>query len=310
MYLSPPMNVEEISYAGWKRCLRISNAEIEAIVTLDVGPRIIRCGFIGGENEFAEYPEQVGKTGENIYRSYGGHRLWVAPEQKPRTYYPDNFPVTWMKKGETVRLRAPAEIGTGIQKEIRVTISSKLNSFHIEHFITNNSEAPMTVSAWALTVMAPGGRAIIPHEPFKPHPEVLQPVRGLALWSYTDMTDPRWTWGKKFIQLRQDSSLQTPQKFGVLNKQGWCAYTRDDRLFLKTVPFSQNATYPDFGCNCEFFTNHRMLELETLSPLKTLQPGETLQHDEHWLLFRNIHIGTTDQDIERAFQNLTRSLWR
>jgi hypothetical protein len=302
------MNVEEVSYAGWKRCLRISNDEIEAIVTLDVGPRIIRCGFVGGVNEFVEYPEQIGKTGENIYRSYGGHRLWVAPEQKPRTYYPDNNPVTMMKKGETIRFRAPAEVGTGVQKEIRVTMSLKMNSFHVEHFLTNNSEAPLTAAAWALSVMAPGGRAIIPQEQFKPHPEILQPVRGMALWSYTDMTDPRWTWGKKFVQLRQDSSLQTPQKFGVLNKQGWCAYTNGDRLFLKTVPFSQNAAYPDFDCNCEFFTNHRMLELETLSPLKTLQPGETIQHDERWFLFRNIHIGTSDDDIATAFHNITKSL--
>jgi hypothetical protein len=40
--------IENVSYGGWPNCLRIANDEVELIVTTDVGPRVIRYGFIGG----------------------------------------------------------------------------------------------------------------------------------------------------------------------------------------------------------------------------------------------------------------------
>jgi hypothetical protein len=64
-----------INYAGWERCVRLSNGIVELVATMDVGPRIIRFGFIGGDNEFKEYPEMLGKTGGDEWRIYGGHRL-------------------------------------------------------------------------------------------------------------------------------------------------------------------------------------------------------------------------------------------
>src|SRR5512139_2901919 len=110
------MAADVVSYGGWKKTLRLANKEIELIVTAEVGPRIIRLGFTGGPNEFAEYPAQVGQTGGDQWRIYGGHRLWHAPEAIPRTYYPDNSPVQWQSEGEGVRVTTPAEPTTGIAK--------------------------------------------------------------------------------------------------------------------------------------------------------------------------------------------------
>ena len=44
------MAVNEIQYSHYGRCCVISNGKVEVYVTLDVGPRIIRYGFAGGEN--------------------------------------------------------------------------------------------------------------------------------------------------------------------------------------------------------------------------------------------------------------------
>ena len=55
--------IEPISYAGWPHCYRITNGEVELVVTTEVGPRIIRCGFVGGRNFFAEIPDQLGGSG-------------------------------------------------------------------------------------------------------------------------------------------------------------------------------------------------------------------------------------------------------
>jgi hypothetical protein len=46
------VKVEKTEYAGWKNCYRVTNGEVEVIVTGDVGPRVIRFGFVGRLNLF------------------------------------------------------------------------------------------------------------------------------------------------------------------------------------------------------------------------------------------------------------------
>lgn len=295
------MSLQHVPYGGWKNCIRLANKEIELIATTEVGPRIIRFGFIGGANEFVEYPEHMGLTGSDTYHSYGGHRLWIAPEEKPRTYYPDNQLVEFHESDDTLHLQAPVETTTQIQKGLSIWLDPASNNVQVVHRITNRGLWPVTLSAWALSVMSPGGRAIIPQEPYRPHPISLLPVRPLVLWSYTQMNDPRWIWGGRYIQLRQDLSAKTPQKFGALNTPGWAAYANADRLFVKTFYSNPNEIYPDCGCNMEIFTNAKMLEVESLSPLATLEPGESITHEEHWYLYRGMTIGKNDDELDKIF---------
>ncbi|MBY0374933.1 MAG: DUF4380 domain-containing protein, partial [Bryobacteraceae bacterium] len=85
--------IEKIPYGGWSNCYRLSNSQIELIVTADIGPRVIRCGFSGGQNFFKEYSAELGGTGEPDWKIRGGHRIWVAPEKGSITYELDNHPV-------------------------------------------------------------------------------------------------------------------------------------------------------------------------------------------------------------------------
>ncbi len=294
------LNVEVIPYGGWERCLRIRNRRIEAVITSEVGPRVIRFGFIGGLNEFVEYPEQMGLSGGEAYRSYGGHRLWVAPEDRIRTYAPDNGAVEWRVEGEALRVTAPTERMTGLRKEIEFWIDPEIDTMHLIHRIRNCGSTSVEIAAWALSVMAPGGKVLIPQEPFIPHPDALLPSRPIVLWSYTDMTDPRWIWGKELIQLSQDPASARPQKIGLLNKRGWLAYANGERLFLKTHATKVDAAYPDYGSSAEVFTNARMLELETLSPLTLLVPGAVLEHEEHWFLYGGVRLGGDEAAVMRS----------
>src|SRR5689334_24578057 len=84
------VRVERTEYKGWKNCYRVSNGEIEAIVTGDVGPRIIRFAFVGGQNLFKEFADQLGKSGEEKFQLRGGDRVWKAPEDPVATWAPDN----------------------------------------------------------------------------------------------------------------------------------------------------------------------------------------------------------------------------
>jgi hypothetical protein len=290
-----------LPYSNWKNCLHIANGEIELIATLDVGPRIIRFGYIGGKNEFAEYPEQAEYAGYHAYHSYGGHRLWAAPEIKGWSNHPDNNPVDWKEENDEIILTAPTEQGTKLQKQLRIHLDAQRNHVRMIHTITNRSTNNLTLAPWAISVMASGGRLIVPQEPFVSHAERVLPVRPIVLWGYTEMKDPRWTWGNRFIQLRQDAHAKSVQKFGALTSEGWATYINDHCVFLKRFPFDPKASYPDFGCNAEFFTNQRMLEVESLGPLATLEPEKSTTHQEDWFLFRDIQIGQTEEDIKTAF---------
>jgi hypothetical protein len=291
--------MEKTNYKGWPNCYRLSNDLVDLIVTTDVGPRIIRFGFVGGDNEFKEYADMVGKTGGAEWRSYGGHRLWHAPEAQPRSYFPDNAPVKLEEFAGFVRLIQPTEATTGIHKEIDVRLSANKAHVEVTHRLRNTNLWAVELAPWALSVMAQGGVAIIPLPPRGSHTENLLPTNTITFWAYTDMTDPRWAWGYKYVMLRQDPEREKPQKVGAMVTDGWAAYARGGHLFVKKFNYIPGARYPDFGCSVETFTNADMLELETVAPLVCLQPGATVEYVEQWFLFRDVPAPNNDADVER-----------
>lgn len=290
--------MEKKAYGGWPNCVWLSNGKVEVVVTTDVGPRIIRYGFVGGQNLLNEYPDLIGKTGGDEWRIYGGHRLWHAPEAKPRTYSPDNSPVQHEWNGKTLRVTQDTEPSTGIQKQMEITLDPQSSNLTILHRLTNRNPWDVKLAPWALTVMAKSGRAIYPQEPFRAHTDYLLPARPLTLWHYTDMQDPRWTFGTKYIQLRQDPKAKTPQKVGFKNSLGWAAYALKGDVFVKRFHYTDGGEYVDFGCNTETFTNEDMLEIESLGPLETLSAdGGNVEHIEDWYLFK-AEIGEKEADID------------
>lgn len=284
--------IEKTEFQDCAGCLRLSNGEAELIVSTAFGPRILFYGFGGGENILGWHAEAKVQTALGEWRPYGGHRLWIAPENMPLSYAPDNSPVEYFTENNfSIRLVQPFEEATQTQKEITVTLGEKGSEATIEHRITNRGDKEIELAAWALTIMRGGGAAIIPNEPFKPYSgENLLPVRSTALWSYTDLTDSRWRFEKNFIRLSVDENLQNPQKIGVCNRQGWAAYEWQNLLFVKRFDFVENAVYPDMNSNTEIYTAGSFVEVESLSPLQKLPAGEAVVYTERWQLFENVEI--------------------
>jgi len=272
--------MEVVPYGGWSRCARLVAGDTELLVTLEVGPRIIRYGRIGGPNMLVEYTKDMGKTGGDEYRSYGGHRLWVAPEHKVTTYEPDNSPVDVLEVPSGLHFTTP--LGRErIQKQIEITVDG--NAFVLHHTLTNRQDHLISIAAWSLTVMATGGTCIIPQADYFPHPDALLPARPLVLWHYTQMQDPRYTWGNHLIRLQQ-SATGGPTKLGALVQQGYAAYANFGDLFFKRFPFEEGADYLDYGVNFETFTRPDMLEVESVGPRTHLAPGESTSLRETWYL--------------------------
>lgn len=282
--------IERVSWGGWPNCWRISNAEIELILTADTGPRVIRYGFVGGENIFLELPDQLGTAGEAEFVPRGGHRLWSAPEQFPRTYYPDNEPVEITVQGASITATAPAERTTGLRKQLILRPASAGSAVTVIHTIENTLAWPIEVSAWALTMMAAGGVGVSGFPPRGTHPECLAPTNPLVMWAFTDLSDPRWTLTNKYMVLRHDASRPNPTKLGHFNQKTWGAYLRKGELFVKRFDAPTGSSYPDLGCSYETFANGFTLELETLSPLTALAPGQRLEHVERWSLHRGVEV--------------------
>ncbi|MGO9262147.1 MAG: hypothetical protein ACLQU1_38475 [Bryobacteraceae bacterium] len=298
--LGAAVKVEKTAWQGWPNCYRIANGEVELIVTGDVGPRIMRYGFAGGQNVFKEFAEQLGKSGEGTFQLRGGHRLWKAPEDAVGSWAPDNVPVEVHITPQGVVAREPVEPLTGLQKEIEVALAPEGSAVTVTHRLYNRGIFPLEFSAWAMSMMAPGGQAITGFPPRGKHPDVLPPTNPLVMWAYSDLSDKRWTFTKKYMGLRQDPANPEPTKLGLFNPRTWVAYLLRGEMFLKQAQADPAKQYPDFGCSFETFTNGDFLEMETLSPLTKVPPAGSVSHVEHWNLYRNMKLEAfTDTDLDR-----------
>jgi hypothetical protein len=293
------VKVEKTEYKGWHNCYRITNGEVELIVTGDVGPRIIRFGFVGGQNFFKEYAEQMGKTGEEKFQLRGGDRVWKAPEDPIATWAPDNVPVEITPTPTGLVARAPVEPLTKLQKEIEVSLTPSGTEVTVAHRITNRSLFTLEFAPWVLTMMAPGGTEVTGFPPRGRHPINLEATNPLVMWAYTNLADKRLTFTKKYLVLRQDPNNPEAQKLGLFNRDTWAAYLINGEAFVKRATADPSKTYTDFGCSFETFTNNEFLEIETLGPITKVAPGKTVEQVEHWSLHRNVKLGAlTDEDID------------
>ena len=300
------VTIEKQNYKGWPNSWLVANGEIELVVTGDVGPRIIRFGFKGGQNFFKEFDDQMGGKGEPEWQPRGGHRLWIAPEDRATTYAPDNVPCKIAVRAGVLEATAPVEALTGLEKKISVKMAAGAASVEVFHQIRNAGDKPYPIAPWALTMLAQGGHGIHGFPPRGTHPEVLAPTNPLVMWAFTHLNDPRWTFTPKYLVLRQDPHNSAAQKLGSYNRRTWGAYLLNSELFVKRYEATaEPAAYPDFGCSFETFTNREILELETLGPMITLGPGESVAHTERWSAHRPVVIREwTEAELDRALGSI------
>jgi hypothetical protein len=303
--LAAAVTVSKMPYKGWPNCYRVTNGEVEVVVTGDVGPRIIRFGFVGGQNLFKEITEQLGKSGEASFQLRGGSRLWKAPEDAVASWAPDNVPVEIQVKPAGLVAREPVEPLTGLQKEIEIAMAPSGSNVTVTHRITNHSLFTLEFAPWVLTMMAPGGTMVTGFPPRGKHPANLEPTNPLVMWAFTNLADPRWKITREHLILRQDPNQAEPQKVGLFNPDTWGAYLLNGEAFIKRASADPARTYADFGCSFETFTNNEFLEIETLGPLTKVLPAHTAEHVERWTLFRDVKpVEMTDDQLNRVLRPL------
>ena len=200
--------IKELEFENYGNCLSVSNGMIEAVVTIDVGPRIIYFGFIGGENVLyndlnREYrraePILQEHYGENAqYFAYGGHRLWTSPERMPESYYPDNKPVIYAILPESVSFTQPPQEENGLALTMEIMMSDNAKDMMVVHSAQNLVKDSMLEGLSGCTMLRPGGTLVIPQNSTEESPYI--PNRSYAFWPYTRVSDSR-------IDFRENISL-------------------------------------------------------------------------------------------------------
>jgi hypothetical protein len=289
-------------YRNLGKAVKISGKLHEIVVTLDLGPRIIKFNVPDGKNMFGdEVPITEKVFDKDIWKIYGGHRIWHSPEAYPRSYVPDNIPVEKYELfDDGIILYQKQESWTHIQKIMEIRFADD----HIKVFnrIVNNGAWPIKTAVWSLTIGSKGGRQVLP---------VVQRNTGLlanrhiVMWPNCPMNDDKLYWGKKFIVVENKIDSKVDIKIGYPNEYGWAAYFNNGCCFIKKFNHIKNAEYPDFGCSWETYTSNWGVELESLSPLTLIKPGETLTHEDEWYLIDNIRKpDVNEEEIEAVMRPL------
>ncbi len=257
-------------------------------IATDIGPRILYLAHKDNPdlNIFGIVPELTVETSEGLWRIFGGHRLWVSPEAMPRSYSLDDKPVEIMVKDNELIVRGNPETANMIQKEIIIRPGPSDNSVEVIHRITNIGRWDIEFACWALSVMKRNGFAIIPIKSRCIDEKCLLPDRVIALWPYTKLADYRVKFSNNFIFIKHDERVREPIKIGVRAYPYWAAYYVDNYVFIKRFYPEKTLCYPDFNVYVEVYANDKILELETLGPLRRIAPGESNEHREIWYLVR------------------------
>lgn len=311
LLFSGPVNSQEKkasitlqNYKSFENAYKLENDSLELVVVTDIGPRILYFGLKKGENLFHEIGYTKEQLKENKWRNYGGHRLWIAPEDKIITYQPDNFPASAIIKEQKLKITQKEDPITKTVKEIEIRLHPSKPYAEITHKITNNGDKDFELSAWALSVLKQGGRAILPLGKKGTHPEDLLPNYSINLWPYTKLGDPCWKIDSDYIQLNTKEKCDFPQKIGSSGTGGWIAYEINSVIFFKSYQYYGDSAYPDKNSSAEIFSNGKFIELETLSPLKVLKPKESLEHVEYWAILNAKDFKTAEPKILKLKQKM------
>ncbi len=287
------LEIKEIeSYKSYGRVLSISNGTVKAYVTVDLGPRIIYYGFVDGQNIMQSCREDFGnKTDKEFtdffgrgkaWENFGGHRIWISPEAYPDTYYPDCDKVNYEITENGAIFTPKAEIENGVAKSLEIKLDDDDTNMQVIMRVKNISGEDKKYAIWGLTVSEKGGTVIVP---MNTNDTGLLSNRIISVWPYTDMSDKRIYWGKKYVTLAQDVNAEKPIKLGFDLNCGTVYYCLNDDVFCKKYDTNHpKGIYPDNGVSFETYTCNIFTEVESLGELKTVKSGETTTHIESWSL--------------------------
>jgi len=281
-------------------CIPLENERLRLEIARSIGPRILSLKLDGGLNLLADLPGfTTPRPDGKVYVFYGGHRLWLSPEDAILSYDLDDRPVEIMPIENGLKINKPTEAETGIEKTLQVVLPDQSPKVIITHQLKNCGSAPVRYAPWAITQLRTGGVAILP---MNDADTGFLPNRNLVLWPYTDLGNRNIQLGRQYLMV--NAAMESPFKVGFANPVGWLAYWLEETLFVKSAGYIPQAAYPDFGCSSEYYCNAQFVELESLGPMQELTPSGFIQHVETWRLFHVPARPENESDVQQLVEQL------
>ena len=277
------------SYKNFGNCVVLERGGFKAMITIDIGPRIIYYGtddfnFFSEDidrnvSKGGEFFDKEYKEGETWYL-YGGHRVWKSPEDL-FTYTPDNYPVEWTCSDEF-----SGEFRCHVSNKFDYTLSVKIDengSLNVKNAVKTKC-CDENYHVWALSVMCKNG---VLRVPLNEKTDDLNPIQNLVFWPYDDLSDERFSMADGLLKVCQIDK-ENPLKLGLFSKKGRAYYTVGDKtLKITCESLDLEGKYPDFGCNFETYTNNHILEIEWL--------GKEIADGKEGVLFERFEIVKTPE---------------
>ncbi len=267
----------------------LSNNVAELIVSPVIG-RISSYRLKTGNNVLwkgQKWSPEDQKTAKKHWNNYGGCRLWGLPEGKPRLMtlgrwapadiYIDGLPWQVTKRNNLrIVMQSLVSPETGLRATRDITLSASGSEVIIHDTLTRCLNIECPVHIWSIAQVK------IPRY-------VLLNTRKWRHWKYRLMTGrDKMRRQNKVKEYSTGSVLYCKPLDKGCSKLGscgdWLAAVYDNTVFVNYTTLYPKAFYID-GLNCEVYVEPgKMLEMETLSPLKMLRPGESLKSTTVWKL--------------------------
>lgn len=277
--------VRTIPYAGWKNCIHITNTVFEAVITADVGPRIVRYAKVGGPNMLWLNEFTAGETEETkTWRAYGGHSF-DALVNGEAFLPPENAPVGYTLGADKVEFDT-VDYG-GLAKKLSVRMCRR-GGLEIKETLMNTGDEPLLVAACGNTLLRSGGKAVAPLHKGE------MPVAGADR--------PELTRGEELAFLMQDPVIGDTFEVAMGLQELWCGYFEQGSLFIMTSPKMENEAY-HAGISLCFGGDRRRMRMTSFSPERLLKPGEELCHTEVWNLFTETPVPATEAEAQKWLKN-------
>jgi len=198
-------------------CIPLENRRLHLEIARSIGPRILSLNLDGGPNLLAELPDVVTlRSDGKAYAFYGGHRLWLSPEDAILSYGLDDRPAEIIPIENGLKITKPTEVDTGIEKTIQVVLPDQSPKVIITHQLKNCSSTPVKYAPWAITQLRTGGVAVLP---MNDADTGFLPNRNLVLWPYTELGKRNIQLGRQYLML--NAAMKAPFKVGFANPVGW-----------------------------------------------------------------------------------------
>jgi len=284
--------IKLIDYAGWKNCILLSNGIFEAVISTEIGPRILRYAEVGGANVLYLDEFTAGQTEAPVWRAYGGRRFdYHLNGELVLTV--ENSPVKYELGDDRVTFYLPNDEKTDISKEIMIRMCRR-GGLEIKQTLINNGTEIVNISAASATRLQPGGLAVTPWA---------KGDKVISLFKGQEVDNRRIKEGKELLFIQQDEVSKEEFEFGLLPSEQWCAYFNHGNMFIITCPVVEgDIKYVD-QVNVAVRGLRNKFEIETRSPIYTLAAGERLTHTEVYNIFTRNYTPKIEEEAKEALKN-------